>query len=124
MCIYILKLEWLFIVIEDVSILVIVKSEIIKVIKKLKIPWMNFNSEYFINDTLFSLMNELTWAIMHNPEKEHKKLIILSFKESARLDWEIKLHPLVISILPNNNEYREFSEVLSRSSNFWKTILI
>jgi hypothetical protein len=31
-------------------------------------------------------MNELTWAIMHNPENEHKKLIRLNFKEIARLD--------------------------------------
>ena len=111
-------------VIDDVSILVIVKSESIKVMMKLKIPWENFINEYFINDTLFWLMKELTWAIIHNPEKEHKKLMMLSFKESERSDWEIKLHPLVISILPRNNEYRELFGVLNRSSNFWKTILV
>ena len=114
----------LLIIIDDVSVVVIVNIEIIKVITKLKIPWVNFINEYFSNETLFSLIKELTWAIIHNPEKEQKKLMMLSFKESARSDWEIKLHPLVISILPKNKEYSEFFGVLSRSSNFWKTILV
>lgn len=85
---------------------------------KLNIPCMNLIKEYFNKETLFSLIKELTWAIMHNPEKEHNKLIILSFKHNPRLDAEIKLHPFVISILPKNNEYKEFFGRLDISSNW------
>ena len=41
---------------------------------------------------------------MDKPENEHKKLIQLSFIGIDKFDVAIKLQPLVISILPRNNE--------------------
>lgn len=59
-------------------------------------------------DMLSLLINELAWAIIHNPENEQRKLIILNFIGRIRVDVATMLHPFVISILPKNIEYKEF----------------
>lgn len=75
-----------------------------KVMMKLKNPCISFQKVYLSIDILSLLINELTCAIIESPEKEHIKLIILSFKFIERVELAISLQPLVNSILPKNNE--------------------
>ena len=74
-----------------------------KVIKKLIIPWINFNKLYLAKDTSYFDTNELIWAITDNPEKEQIKLIIANFNGSVKGNVVISLQPLVNSTLPKKN---------------------
>lgn len=68
--------------------------------------------------------NELTWAIIAMPENEHKKLIRLSFR-GIEIDKDAsRLHPLVISILPSNTEYRVSWGILKKYSRLLIKIAI
>lgn len=75
-----------------------------KVIMKLITPCISFQKVYLPIDILSLLMNELTCAIIESPEKEHIKLIMLSFKVIESVELARSLQPFVNSILPKNNE--------------------
>ena len=100
----------------EVSILSLVKEAINNVIKKLIKPCINLSSEYLIIETSYLPIKELTCAIIDNPEKEHKKLIIASFIGIVREELAIKLQPLVISMLPKKQAYRESFGKLNKAS--------
>ena len=84
--------------IVEVAILPTNNFATIKVIIKLKIPWISLSKVYLNIGTLCLLIKEFTWAIIDSPEKEHKKLIILSFNGIVNVELAIILQPLVISI--------------------------
>ena len=71
---------------------------------------------------LLLFTNELTWAIIARPENEHKKLIIANLKFRGILRLHVMLQPLVISILPKNNAYKEFSGRENSCSVFLKNM--
>lgn len=70
--------------------------------KKLIMPCINLKNIYLRKCIFVSETNELTCAIIASPEKEHKKLMILTFNGIDIERLEIILHPFVISMLPKN----------------------
>ena len=108
----------------DVAILPTNNFATIKVIIKLKIPWTSLSKVYLNIGTLCLLIKELTWAIIDSPEKEHKKLIILSFNGIVNVELAIILQPLVISILPRKSAYIESLGKLKNDSKLLKIMLI
>ena len=79
----------------------------------------------YLNKEILSLLTkELTCAIIHNPEKEHKKLMQANLKGMLILDVANKLQPFVISIQPRKSAFSEFFGKFKKIEILFKTMLI
>ena len=100
----------------EVSIVLNINFDNIKLKAKLNIPCINFNNIYLTIDILFLLIKDEVCAIADNPAKEAKKLIIANLRCIVRLLEAIMLQPLVNSMLPKNVPYKTFLGILKNFS--------
>ena len=111
-------------IVFEVSTVLNIKFDKVKLNIKLKTPCINFKVIYLTIDILFLLIKEEVCAITDIPEKEAKKLITANLKCIVRLLEAIILQPLVNSILPKNVPYNTFLGMLKKLSILLKKVYI